>query len=185
MHRNQFSNALKLALVYFMHCYPSLLTVHWSFGHVTLSVYCTVILHVWKPYCSTQIRLHVEIVRLLDNEPTAHLASIWGHSNLLGRVLLSVQGSLEKTLPNYKPQSHCPPGRMLPFYSWSTNTSSPWQLPPWLPHPHTHPPSCTHTHTVGKGTVAVNFRWFYVLRLSEIVVSISYSILTVNCYNAL
>lgn len=33
---------------------PSLLTVHWSSVRVTLSVYCTVILHVC---CSTQIRL--------------------------------------------------------------------------------------------------------------------------------
>lgn len=77
--------------------------------------------------------------------------------------------SLEKTLPNYKPQSHCPLGRMLPFSSWSTNTSSPWQLPPWLPHPHTHPPLYTHTHTLSrKGTVVLSCRSFSILHLKNI-----------------
>lgn len=41
---------------------PSLLTVHWSSERVTLSVYCTVILHVWYSCCSTQITKHGQIV---------------------------------------------------------------------------------------------------------------------------
>lgn len=144
---------------------PSLLTVHW----------CVCVSNpLCDPPCLIAMLLHTDKTAQTDCEPlrqqpTTHLASIWGHSNLLGHVLLSVGCSLEKTLSNYKPQSHRSPGRMLPFYSWSTNTSSSWQLPPlWLPHPHTHPPSYTHAYTAGKGRVQVNSRSFYVLRLLEI-----------------
>lgn len=122
---------------------PSLLTVHWSSVRVTLSGYRPVIHDVWYPCCSTQIRPHTQPRAPPWQQHTTHLPSIWGHSNLLGHGLLSAQRSLEKTSPNYKPQSHCPPGSMLPFYSWSTNTSSPWQLPPDSP---THTPTHPHTH---------------------------------------
>lgn len=122
---------------------PSLLTVHWSSVRVTLSGYRPVIHDVWYPCCSTQIRPHTQPRAPPWQQHTTHLPSIWGHSNLLGHGLLSAQRSLEKTSPNYKPQSHCPPGSMLPFYSWSTNTSSPWQLPPDSP---THTPTHPHAH---------------------------------------
>lgn len=161
----------------------------------TFSSYCTLILCACQPLCLLccdppcliATLLHMYKTAQMDcvphrPQPTTHLASMWGHRNLLGHVLLCVRRSLEKIVPNYKPQSHCPPGRMLPFYSWSTNTPSPWHPPTISP---THTPTHPHIHTHSRKRYTPHQVTFYLLHLLEIVLNVWNSIQDVHYYNIL